>query len=53
VRTSNEYDLSPLVERLKPIVANMEEAEKDPFLARFMQQTFDRPRPFGLQSAVI
>lgn len=28
-RTSNEYDLSPLVERLKPIVADMEQAEKD------------------------
>jgi len=28
-RTSNEYDLRPLVERLKPIVADMEKAEKD------------------------
>ncbi|QLL41038.1 helix-turn-helix domain-containing protein [Sulfitobacter pontiacus] len=28
-RTSNEYDLSPLVERLKPIVADMERAERE------------------------
>lgn len=28
-RTSNEYDLSPLVERLKPIVADMEQAERE------------------------
>ena len=28
-RTSNEYDLGPLVERLKPIVADMEQAEKE------------------------
>ena len=28
-RTSNEYDLGPLVERLKPIVADMEQAMKD------------------------
>lgn len=39
-RTSNEYDLTPLVARLKPIVADMEAAEKD---AKAKRKAAERP----------
>lgn len=39
-RTSNEYDLSPLVARLKPIVADMEAAEKE---AKAKKRAAERP----------
>ena len=39
-RTSNEYDLSPLVERLKPIAADMVEAAKE---AQKLKKQAERP----------
>ena len=39
-RTSNEYDLSPLVERLKPIAMDMEKAAKD---AKVAKKAAERP----------
>jgi DNA-binding HxlR family transcriptional regulator len=39
-RTSNEYDLSPLVERLKPIAADMEKASQD---AKAAKKAAERP----------
>lgn len=39
-RTSNEYDLSPLVERLRPIAADMEKASQD---AKAVKKAAERP----------
>lgn len=39
-RTSNEYDLSPLVERLKPIAADMVKASSE---ARSLRKTAEKP----------
>ena len=39
-RTSNEYDLSPLISKLKPIVADMVKAEKD---AKAAKKAAERP----------
>lgn len=39
-RMSNEYDLRPLVERLRPIVADMEKAEQD---AKATKRAAERP----------
>ncbi|MBQ4823960.1 helix-turn-helix domain-containing protein [Leisingera sp. HS039] len=47
-RTSNEYDLRPLVERLKPIVADMAKAEKD---SKATKRAAERPGLRKRQSA--
>lgn len=47
-RTSNEYDLAPLVERLKPIVADMETAERE---AKAKRKAAERPGFKKRQSA--
>ncbi|BDY17640.1 hypothetical protein Sulfitobl28_36350 (plasmid) [Sulfitobacter pontiacus] len=47
-RTSNEYDMSPLVARLKPIVADMKAAEKE---ARAKRKAAERPGLKNRQTA--
>ncbi|TDE39135.1 helix-turn-helix domain-containing protein [Antarcticimicrobium sediminis] len=47
-RTSNEYDLRPLVELLKPIVADMEKADKE---SKATKRAAERPGLRKRQSA--